>query len=141
MKILKQVEKDYLFQTSLGRKPNKRLFMVKHFIYLISVKPVVSFFSYFKDLHEYIMMEWGCHFIDTVSYEMRSKKFKRLFVMKEKVVHYVEGLYYLNKFQWDIRTCNKKGHDYRESGYANPESGVQEFTCNRCGHYIRNILY
>lgn len=57
------------------------------------------------------------------------------------VLFFIRTFFDVVSFKLKITYCKKYGHKYEVGGYANPESAVEEFTCKRCGHYIKNVLY
>lgn len=38
------------------------------------------------------------------------------------------------------KICNKKGHNFKDESYGNPDHGYESATCKRCGcHYHMNM--
>lgn len=54
---------------------------------------------------------------------------------------------YIFWFRWDIYhffkslPCKFLGHNYYVSGHGGPNTGYDEATCTRCGHYWKHIYY
>jgi len=57
----------------------------------------------------------------------------------------VDWLFQSVKFAVHMRIatliCKHRGHDIVDNGYATPDSGVDDISCNRCGWGFYHIYY
>jgi len=94
-------------------------------------------FKYLKQQHDDICSSFNHYYGISYPDERKSKVIKFF----DFIFFYISSHFGSMWFKLKILYCKKYGHKYKVEGYANAETGGEELTCMRCGHYIKNIMY